>query len=432
MQVLTTGSAPATPQVAHILKDTSALAATSNMIAAIYSHPPASGVEYFAQELRNFNPIQPAYAQVGGAGIGYNALSPVQGLWSAIRNISYIGFVIVFVVIGFMIMLRARISPQAVATIQDSIPRIIIALILVTFSYAIVGLIIDVMFLFLNFMISALQQAGLIDTAKANSIIFDQSILGTIMGAWGEIVNNTSDAVSSLIEQVVTFNNILEKLLGSTLGGIAGVIVGIAALFITVKILFMLLMAYVSIIIFTVFAPFLLLFQALPGNNGARDWFKQLIANIAVFPVVALMVLFAGILGNITSWTGVNRQVIGSGDVGQFPLLSGGINVAVIGYLIGLGFLFMVPSAANMIKERLKSGAGPAFGGPGAAALGAAAGWMGRRATASAPWQGVTGAVAHGRGERAVRIGEAVPGWMRGGARAGSPAGTIRERSIRR
>jgi len=42
-----------------------------------------------------------------------------------------------------MIMLRVKISPQAVVTVQSAIPKLITTLILVTFSYAIAGLVID-------------------------------------------------------------------------------------------------------------------------------------------------------------------------------------------------------------------------------------------------------------------------------------------------
>src|SRR3990167_7552472 len=149
---LITGSSQLHPETNTVTQNWGALASVSNMTMALYKAPPASGVQYLAGEFQKFNPVQPAYAQ----GIGFSALTPVQKIWTAFRNLSYVGFVIVFVIIGFMIMLRAHISPQTVATIQDSIPRLVVALILVTFSYAIAGLFIDVMFLLLNIVINFL------------------------------------------------------------------------------------------------------------------------------------------------------------------------------------------------------------------------------------------------------------------------------------
>lgn len=375
LDALITGNAPATPALAQIFQNHNALASTGNMIALMYAHPPVSGVEYFAKQFNKINPVKSAYAQAGT--IGFTALQPVEALWTQFRNLSYVGFVLVFIVIGFMIMFRAKVSAQTVATLQDSIPRIVIALILVTFSYAIVGLMIDLMFVTLNLAINAL--GPVINPQQANSVIFGKSIIGAITTSWPDLVGSTSKAVNDVIKNVNIGGKILDVLTFGAIGGIAGLIVGVAALFIMFKILFMLLMAYVSIIIYTVFAPFMLLFQALPGNNGAVGWIKQIVANLAVFVAVALMLLFAGIFGNIEALGGSGTK-IGTGNIGQFPLILGGIDVVTVGRLIGFGFLFMIPAVAGMIKEKLKAGS-VGFGGPGAAALGAAAGYAGRAAS---------------------------------------------------
>src|SRR3989344_2210894 len=121
---LLTGYSQMHPETNTVTQNWGALAGMSRMVAGLYSAPPISGVQYFAGEIQKFNPTQPAYAQTDT--VGFQALTPVQGLWTVFRNASYVGFVIVFVIIGFMIMLRAHISPQAVATIQDSIPRLVV------------------------------------------------------------------------------------------------------------------------------------------------------------------------------------------------------------------------------------------------------------------------------------------------------------------
>src|SRR3989344_4202157 len=137
LNMLMFGTSQLHPETDVATRGSGALAATGNLVAVLYSVPPASGVDYLARSIQKFNPVQPVYAQEGG--IGFSALQPVQEIWTVFRNISYVGFVLVFVIMGFMIMFRTHISPQAVATVQDSIPRIVIALILVTFSYAIAG-----------------------------------------------------------------------------------------------------------------------------------------------------------------------------------------------------------------------------------------------------------------------------------------------------
>jgi len=100
--------------------------------------PPASGIEYIAQVRDNFLG-KPAYAQNNS----FQKLQFILPLWRIFRNVVYLLSTILFIVVGVMIMLRVKVSPQAVITVQSAIPRIITVLILVTFSYAIAGLVLD-------------------------------------------------------------------------------------------------------------------------------------------------------------------------------------------------------------------------------------------------------------------------------------------------
>ncbi len=98
---------------------------------------------------------------------GFNQLKGIQPLWKLFRNTIYTLISIVFVIMGLLIMLRVKISPQATITIQNSIPKIIISLILVTFSYAISGLIIDFSYLFQAIILSIIDN---VDTARTGML----------------------------------------------------------------------------------------------------------------------------------------------------------------------------------------------------------------------------------------------------------------------
>lgn len=360
------------PQI-NCPQNTGAIGLSGQMAANLYKQPPVSGVEYFASQFRKLNPVQDAYAQSGG--IGYNALQPVQKIWTAFRNISYVGFVIVFVIIGFMVMFRSKISPQAVATIQDSLPRIVVALILVTFSYAIAGLMIDVMFLILNIAINALVQAQLIDLERSQ-YVFRDNVFSVVWGSWKDSFGAVYGALRTLINDAIDLPLGFDSVLSWAGGGIAGLVVGIALLFIMFRIFLMLLMAYIMIIILTIAAPFYFLIQALPGNNGARDWFKNMASNVAVFPTVALMFIFAGMLGGINKLGGIGGGAIDPGKVGQFPLFVGGLETDAIGQFIGIGILLITPTAADLVRNAIGvKGGGPNFAGAATAALGAGAGF---------------------------------------------------------
>lgn len=104
------------------------------------------------QMLASLNPSRSAFAQPGisfsDLGKGTDILSGfhsvITSYWAACRNISYAILTVVLIVFGFMIMLRQNIEPRVVMTISNALPRIATALVLITFSFAISGLVIDV------------------------------------------------------------------------------------------------------------------------------------------------------------------------------------------------------------------------------------------------------------------------------------------------
>lgn len=126
-----------------LAKSGGAIGAMGNMITMLYT-PPLHTSDYFQNLAQNFGITKRAFAQQTGT--GFDGLKPLQGLWTAFRNIVYLVFVIVFVVIGLAIMLRIKIDPRTVMTIQNQIPKIIVGILLVTFSYAISGFLIDMMY----------------------------------------------------------------------------------------------------------------------------------------------------------------------------------------------------------------------------------------------------------------------------------------------
>ena len=113
-----------------------------------------------------------------------------------------------------------------------------------------------------------------------------------------------------------------------------------------------------------------------------------------------MIFIFAGIIGGIGALGGTGESGFKSTDIGQFPLLVGGLNAAIVGKLIGIGLLLIGPESGNMVKRFISGGqgGGGAFGGaaPAAAALGAAGGFLGRRVSESAPGQALGALSKHG------------------------------------
>jgi len=128
----------------------------ANLIALPYVNPPASGVYWVANGLQNAGFIPKTYA---AEGIGFASIRGLMNIWKALRNVSYMILVLVIVAIGFMIMFRIKLNPQTVISIESSLPKIVMALILITFSFAIVGFMIDLMYVLIILIIAILGSA---------------------------------------------------------------------------------------------------------------------------------------------------------------------------------------------------------------------------------------------------------------------------------
>jgi hypothetical protein len=143
-----------------------------NGVIAMLENPPGVNIpSHLAKEwVPGYDSSSTSIYAVGEHLSGYVELqlSGVDVLWGRVRNIAYVMFVIIMIVIGFMIMFRSKIGGQTMVTIGNAIPNVIIALVLVTFSFAIAGLIIDLGGLILIFISSILTPAHFVMCTNFN------------------------------------------------------------------------------------------------------------------------------------------------------------------------------------------------------------------------------------------------------------------------
>lgn len=125
----------------------------SNMILVPYQNPPASGVMWAMNGLQNAGFIPKTYA---AQGIGFGIVQPFSKIWVVFRDLAYTLLVLFIIAIGFMIMFRMKLNPQTVIGVENALPRIVLALILITFSFAIAGFMIDLMYVSIALIVSLL------------------------------------------------------------------------------------------------------------------------------------------------------------------------------------------------------------------------------------------------------------------------------------
>lgn len=316
-------------------------------IGAMYANPAANTHTYVADLLEGANIATPARAQ----GLGYGSLNPILEIWKMMRNVAYLFYVIMFIVIGILIMLRKRVG-QAAITAQQAIPSAIVSLIFVTFSYAIAGFLIDIMYLSMFLIIGLFQTQfdSNPDIINYNIIELMATFIDTGSIAGFDIGYNV---VESIITSVVGGSNFLSGAAG-WIGGITiGLVIAIAVLIGMFKLFFELLRSYATIVLSVVVGPLQLMLGAIPGNDTVTPWIKNLIANLAAFPTVLVV---AAMFYVFTS------DVMQARTDGGFmpPYLIGRGASGAIATLMGLAILLAMPEIVKEVKKKL--GATEGFG----------------------------------------------------------------------
>lgn len=339
-------------------------------IATLYDNQ-LSSKEYIADILDNIGipQISSAYAQ----GTGYQAMTPFLDFWKVFRNLAYSLYIIMFVVVGIMIMLRTKVNAQTIISIQTALPNLLITLILITFSYAIVGFMIDLMYFLIYFIVYLISSVGIIEAPKMITRLMSYSAWSVVFEGRNSIISAVSSSIGSVLWN-----------LGSGGIGVAGAIlsmvspmylvVAVAFAIAMLKLMLALVQSYVMLIVQTITAPVQILMNAMPGSKAFSGWLKKTASYLIPFPVAAGMFIFSAILvGNPTDKTllngfggdanpfGVNEnaEIYQNRDsmwLPPFTLTGTKANPgsADILTLIGFFVFLMTPSAVKMAQEWLQ------------------------------------------------------------------------------
>jgi hypothetical protein len=331
----------------------SALGNISTAMSTIYANPPASGIAFVHDTLASAGFAKPAYAQ----GIGFSALSTFLPFWKVTRNIAYTVIIIVMVAIGFMIIFRMKIDPKTVITIQAALPKIVVSLILITFSYPIVGFLVDIMYLSMAILIQVIVQGagGQIINTNATSLqstylngnIFD--LFGAVIWAGlspglipNVIAGGSTFTIGTLVTTIAMPGGIPAASGLVAIGAIVLLVLNGGLLFSFFRLLFLLINSYIQIIISVILAPLLLLSEAIPGRSAFGGWIQNILANLVVFPATAGLLLFA-------AWIGSTQE---GGNAWAPPFISfGGQGLPILHMLLAIGIVFLAPSLVAAAKK---------------------------------------------------------------------------------
>jgi len=349
-------------------------------ISEIYKNPPATGMQDVKVSLAKLNIIEPAYAQ----GSTYYHSGALYFLWTASRNTAYLVMVVLLIASGFLIMFRIKINPQTVISLQLMIPKLIMTLVFVTFSFAIAGLVIDSVYLIIAFLLTAFSQSGVFASSNLQRAIeiftggnFNLILLYIISPTAltffaSALITGSGFAIASVPILGIVLG--LPAVIGGGLFAIFTFIIALAILWILFKLWWMLLKTYIQLMLLIIVGPWQIMLGLLPGQAGFSSWFRNIVANASVFVVTPMMLLFTMVFwspftnlytGIISSFgiDGLTNMfaplgVINSGG-GEYPVLpivgGGGI---IFNFAIGYAILALTPKIADIVRDALKV---PAF-----------------------------------------------------------------------
>ncbi len=329
-----------------------------------FASPPTSTTLYFAELGKNLGLDIAPTAYAASQGVGFRAFYPVLKLWRVMANIAYGLLAVVFVVIGFLIMFRSRLNSQVEITVQTALPRLVITIILIAFSYPIAGLLVDLMYLLIYGFVGFLGSEGLLDAGTTLKVIFNNdpfraTLLKGFQNSAFQITEGTGESVKTLMgKDLGEMVKILVKYIG---GAGLWVLLLFFILYVALHIFLTMLKAYAEVILYVALAPIYILGNALPGSQAFSSWLKTLTAKLLVFPVIIFHYILAAILVGSTDWGATGSLMGGKSLAGWSPPLFnfnvGNEGVQAVLAIVALGILYLAPKAAetteNLVKGQL-------------------------------------------------------------------------------
>lgn len=244
--------------------------------------------------LASINPFaKKAYATAGTDELEGSDI--ILNIWTKVRDGAYILLVVATVIVGFMIMLRIPTGPRTAVTVQNSLPKIAVAMLLITFSFLIAGLMLDATRIVGNLLQSFLPSVN---------------ILGTFVDAAAFLGLILIFLISIFTVLTVIFNVAAPIVMIAII-----LLIALAIFAIFLMITYKLVSRLVIFLLMVMFAPLFFLAGALPKGEGAIIfWFKRTAAALLAIPATGFVISLAIVIGS-SGWTsgGLNLDFVVEG-----------------------------------------------------------------------------------------------------------------------
>ncbi len=380
--------------------DKSTVGKIGSLIATPFTNPPALGTYYVIHTLDEADLIPDSYA---AEGLGFAGLAPFMQIWKKLRDLAFLLIALVMIVSGFMIMFRTKMDPHSAIKLESALPKVIIAMILINFSFAIAGFLVDFMYIITGLIIvvfgplisptlslSALLDRyvspapyDLINLGIGNfegtftgllksmwSLVYD--LPHALLGMFGEAIRSILMLLSASVLTSMLYWNIGRFLLDLSTSGSApgigllivaivmlfliepifkiagalpiivlGIIILATAGYVILQLLLMAFRAYIKILFYVMLAPLMLIMEAMPGTNVFVPWIQTIFIELMTFPLMIAILLLSGAF----------RNAISNGQLLSLPFITS-VNPDNLGIIVGFGILFLMPEFIKTFKDK--------------------------------------------------------------------------------
>ncbi len=292
---------------------------SNSMVELLENTPSLYPMHHLADMFRI--PVKTAYAQTGTDLLGtWNFLN----LWQSSRNAAYVLVIAVLTFLGFMIMFGVELQAETKVTLQTALPRVVLGLLLITFSYAIGGLFID-------------------------SVSVIKSLLKNIFGVnWGGLGNIARDLVynisgvaspadGGIIGQMAMENVVL------SLGWILlFTVIALLTLILLIVIFIRFIFEWANLFLRTTFGPFFILLDIIPkkGKSTSFAWIRSLLASSVTIPLMGFAL-----------WVAHQFAVADLSAIKSPGFIS--TTSTQVNYIAAFGLLFMIPIIPSAVRRVL-------------------------------------------------------------------------------
>jgi len=288
----------------------SLLGLSNSLEGFVYNEPIPVNLAYFwNQSISKIPFVNKALAADTDPAENMPMIKVALSAWQFTRNIALALMSVVLLYTGIMIIMRKKVNQQLVVSVQYAIPKILVGLVLILFSYAIGAVIASIGW--------GLFRGG------------SQIVYGYFF---------ETDTVSNSLVLLYIVEALMSEALGAIFALILSILVGVFLIVMKIVLYFKAFFIYIKMIIAIITAPLEMALGTVPGSDARiTDWFVRMAKYCVTLLAMGVIIPITMVLALVV----VQALQSGSGsEVGGWGIMMGllaPMAIVISGFSLGIG-----------------------------------------------------------------------------------------------